>query len=507
MTTSISNSLAEKQAQELPLKASEAGHSAPGFARPVRVVHTVASRFVVLMLCLALILTTLAYGTVHYWTLAIFQASASLVIFFWAVDAWRSRTLRISREPLQWPLLVFCLLALIQLLPLGSQPLAAAPGLETSRTLSLDPYSTRLILVQLIALFIYFAAALVFIDSPRRLRVVTQTIIIFSFALAIFGLIQSFVSPTRIYGIKELGQSTSFGPFVNRHHFAAYMEMAVGLTAGLLLSGGIQSEKRLLYIFAAVLMAVALVMTNSRGGIISLVAETIFIFTITGVRSSRRQRNDTGEKTKSSRARSLMLRAALAFVLLLSVFSAVVFFGGEEALSRFIGTVNAQDPTTGRAHFWRGTLGIIRDHPLIGSGLGSFGVAYTLYDTRNGTFRLEQAHNDYLQVLSDAGIVGAVLALSFMVILFRKGFTRMESDDPFRRGVATGALVGCFAVLVHSFFDFTLHTAANSLLFLTLSALATVNGSVEKAGHSKRRRRHRQHRSSSSSSASEAAAA
>jgi hypothetical protein len=77
----------------------------------------------------------------------------------------------------------------------------------------------------------------------------------------------------------------------------------------------------------------------------------------------------------------------------------------------------------------------------------------------------------------------------------------MESDDPFRRGVATGALVGCFAVLVHSFFDFTLHTAANSLLFLTLAALATINGNVEEAGHVKRRRRHRRHRSSSTSEA------
>jgi hypothetical protein len=45
--------------------------------------------------------------------------------------------------------------------------------------------------------------------------------------------------------------------------------------------------------------------------------------------------------------------------------------------------------------------------------------------------------------------------------------------------VATGALAGCFAVLIHSFFDFTLHTTANALLFLVLAALATMNGRVE----------------------------
>lgn len=463
--------------------------------------HTVASRFIILILCLALVLSTLAYGTVHYWALALFQASAALIIFFWAVDAWRSRVLRISRNLLQLPLLGICLLGFIQLLPLGSVPLEGAPGVEAARTLSLDPYSTRLILVQLLALFIYFASALVFIDSPRRLRVVTYTIVIFSFALAIFGLTQSFVSPTKIYGIKELGQSTAFGPFINRHHFAAYMEMGIGLTGGLLLSGAIESEKRLLCIFAAAMMAIALVMTNSRGGIISLFAETLFIFSITGLTLGRS--DETGKRERGGRARSLMMRAALALLLLSVIFSAVVFFGGEEVLSRFIGTVNAQDPTTGRAHFWRGTLEIIRNHPLIGTGLGSFGVAYTLYDTRNGMFRLEQAHNDYLQVLSDAGIVGAILAVCFVGLLFRKGFARRETDDPFRRGVATGALVGCFAVLVHSFFDFTLHTTANGLLFLTLAALATLNGNVQEGGHTKRRRhRRRRHQGESHGTAS-----
>src|SRR5207253_1339366 len=123
------------------------------------------SRFIILTLCLALVFSTLAYGTVHYWALGIFQAGASLIIFFWMVDAWRSRVLRLSRNTLQWPLLGFILLGLIQLLPFGSAPSAA---LEAARSISLDPYSTRLILVQLLALLIYFAAALAFIDSPRR---------------------------------------------------------------------------------------------------------------------------------------------------------------------------------------------------------------------------------------------------------------------------------------------------------------------------------------------------
>ena len=189
-----------------------------------------------------------------------------------------------------------------------------------------------------------------------------------------------------------------------------------------------------------------------------------------------------------------MLRAGLVLALLFAMFTAVVFLGGEAGLSRFVGTVSASDPTTGRAHFWKTTLHIIRDNPFIGSGLGSFGVAYTLYDTRNGLLRLEQAHNDYLQVLADAGVVGALLGLAFVFLLFRLALARRETEDRFRRGVATGALAGCFAVLVHSFFDFTLHTTANALLFLVLAAVATLNGRVEETGRRQKRHEETPHR-------------
>jgi O-antigen ligase len=167
----------------------------------------------------------------------------------------------------------------------------------------------------------------------------------------------------------------------------------------------------------------------------------------------------------------------------------VVLLGGEFSIYRFIDSVNTDDPTTGRAHFWAVTLDIIKAHPVIGTGLGAFGVIYTRYDTRNGLFRLEQAHNDYLQVLSDAGIVGGVLALSFVLLLFYKALSRARSRDDFRRGVALAALSGCFAVLVHSFFDFTLHTTSNALLFLVLAAIATIDSRVEDAPPRRRRRK------------------
>jgi len=364
--------------------------------------------------------------------------------------------------------------------------------LPISGTLSFDPYSTRLALVQFATLLIYFAATLVFIDTPHRLHLMVRTIMIFGFVLAIFGLTQSFTSPTKVYWVRELSQSTAFGPFINRHHFAGYMELTIALPLGLLFAGVVDKQKRVLYLFVAGLMGVALVMTTSRGGIISLVAEVVFLAIVTAIwRTQKSERR----KTKSNPLKSVAVRAGMAGALLVGLFFSVLLLGGEFSIYRFIDSVNTDDPTTGRAHFWSVTLDIIKAHPIVGTGLGAFGVIYTRYDSRNGLFRLEQAHNDYLQVLSDAGIIGAVLAFSFVALLFWKAISRARSKDDFRRGVALAALSGCFAVLVHSFFDFTLHTTSNALLFLVMAALATLNGRVEAP-----RRKHRRSSSESSSS-------
>src|SRR4029453_4210453 len=103
--------------------------------------------------------------------------------------------------------------------------------------------STRFILMQVAALLIYFAAVLVFVDTPKRLRLLVRTITIFGFFLAIFGLTQSFTSPTRVYWVRELPQSQAFGPFINRHHFAGYMELTIGLPLGLVFTGSVERDK------------------------------------------------------------------------------------------------------------------------------------------------------------------------------------------------------------------------------------------------------------------------
>src|SRR5204863_2072141 len=124
---------------------------------------------------------------------------------------------------------------------------------------------------------------LIFVDTPHRLRILVRTITIFGFLLAMFGLMQSFTTDgSKVYWFRQLTQSTAFGPFINRHHFAGYMELTLALPVGLLFCGSIETHKRPLYAFAALLMAVSLILTNSRGGMISLVAEVLFVIVVAG---------------------------------------------------------------------------------------------------------------------------------------------------------------------------------------------------------------------------------
>jgi O-antigen ligase len=481
MTTSVSNDEINTVALKTDAVVTSATTPTPSV---YRIRHTLASRYLILIVCIAIVMSTLAFGTVHYWAMALFNLGALTVLTLWVIDGWTLGQLRISRNPLQLPLCGALLLGLIQLLPLRPATTDTIIGMGVARSLSLDPHSTRLVIVQLFTLLVYFAAVLVFIDTPRRLRLIVRTIIIFGFFLAVFGLTQSVTSPTKVYWFRELAQSTAFGPFINRHHFAGYMELTLAFPLGLLLAGAVDREKRLLYLFVAMLMGIALITTASRGGVVSLVAEVLFLVVISGYRQKERARRS---RRKPSKLNSGWARTGLAFGLLIVLFLGVSFFGGDLSLARLIDSVNTNDPTTGRSHFWSVTLNMIKAHPILGTGLGAFGVIYTRFDTRNGFFRLEQAHNDYLQVLSDGGIIGAVLAISFVVLLFLGALRGLESKDDFRRGVAMASLAGCVGVLVHSFFDFTLHTPSNALLFLVLAGLATLNGRVEQVSRGRRR--------------------
>ena len=325
------------------------------------------------------------------------------------------------------------------------------------RLITLDPFATQMTTLHLVMLLVFFSVSLVMIDRAGRIRKMAAVITIFGFAYAFFAILQSVLSPDKIYGIYESRLGSPFGSFVNRHNFAAYIEMTLAVPLGLMFAGAVSRDKRLLYLTAIALMGVALILSGSRGGLVAFVAEVLFLVILSTGRRSRKR---------------MAMRLALSAALLVAIVGGAVFVGGETSLTRMAdSSAQSQDLTSDRAHIWEVTLKVIGQHMPLGAGYGALGVAYTAFDNRSGFERVEQAHNDYLQVAADAGVVGILLGGAFLFFFFRLGLAALRTENTFRRGIGLGAFAGCFAILVHSLFDFVLHTTAVTIFFLTLLTL------------------------------------
>lgn len=441
------------------------------------------SGIIFFLLLAALVFAPVAFGAVDLWASGILTLIAFLIIVLWLFDAWKTGEFSFNTNRLQIPLIGFILIGLIQLLPLRSADIAAGVlSVPAVSSLSLDPYTTRFAVVQLCVYLVFFASCLTFIDNPKRLKKTVLLVIVFGSLMAFFGILQRLANPEGIYGVRPTPYAVPFGSFVNQHHFAAFMEMTIGLTLGLLYNKSTKKDKRLLLAMAVVIMGIALVFTSSRGGILSLFGVIGFVTLISFLRKNTGDEDEDEEIPKSSFQRKFaLIGGGLALVLVL--FGSILLLGGGESLTRGMGFINQSDISNGRSHFWSVTLQIIRDYPILGAGFNAYGVAFTHYDTWNGSLRIEQAHNDYLQIFADAGIFGLACALAFVYFLFKQGLEKInQTTDRYRRGVVIGALAGCFGILLHSFFDFPLRTPSNAFYFLMLTALAVVSvGGVENA--------------------------
>ena len=422
-----------------------------------------------ILLCMIPALSVIVYGAVDAWAMSLLALAAALIVMLWAADAWTSGDLRFSTSSIQLPLIGLILIGLIQLLPFWSSGISPdLISVPAAGTLSMDPYATRFFVIRLIILFVFFAAASAYIDTAGRIRKIVIAIIIFGGVMAFVAILLRLASPDAIYGLRPTPQAISFGSFVNQHHFAAFMELTAGLTLGLLLGGSVKKDRKMLLGIAAFLMVIAVVFTSSRGGLISLIAVITFVVPV----QYFIRKNEVITDERDSRSRLLMAGGAVAAILI--ILGMTFFLGGGDSLLRASGLAqNQADVTSGRLHFWSVAWRIFLANPVLGAGYDAFGVAFSRYDTWNGTFRIEQAHNDYLQILADAGIAGFGCVAAFVFLFFRKSLGVIRnSKNVFGRDAAIGALAGCSGILIHSFFDFPLRTTSNAFFFLLLAVIA-----------------------------------
>lgn len=440
-------------------------------------------KFIFVDLLATAMLSVLAFGAVETWSLAIFELNALLLAVLLALEFVIDSRFDQGRFQISLPVFALLLLGVAQMIPFGSAAPITPPedaGLKdlATRVLSLDPQATREAVVKLLALAIYFVAALHTLRDSSRRRITILTLTIFGFAVSVFAIAQRLTYNGKMYWTRPVSAYIApYGPYGNYNHFAGMVELILPLPLAYLLFARIGDEQRALWAFSVVMMAVATILSLSRGGMLALAAE---LAALSLVNSLLRKRWRSVESFRS-RANGRILAAFAAIVVIV-----MSLWIGYEPLARRFGSIKegaGEYSVVTRVEYWRASWRMFLDHPALGVGLGAFPAVYPSYGRSSAKYeRLEQAHNDYLQLLTDAGLAGAMIGLWFLVEIVRvargqwRGLEKFRSRD---RAALIGGYAAAFGLLVHSFTDFNLQIAANALLFLLVVALATSVGRAE----------------------------
>ena len=437
---------------------------------------------------LALIfIAAIPYGTVEPWWKAAFVCFVFVLWILGTIEDLLSPPRRVLDKQLFMPLFALIGFALLQSLPFGTRSHPAIPQ-QIWNAISADPYQTQFFAAQLLA--ITFAGALLsrYASTDRRIAALVSVIIAVAVASAIFGIVRQTNQLGTGFGLPLLSQGRGYGQFINPNHFALLMEMALGLILGIILGGDRKREGLLVYGAALVLVWTALVLANSRGGLLAMMTQIVaagLLYTVV-VPASKKSRARPKILTVW---RSLPARILLLVVLLAGVVVGTLWIGGDRLATRFedlSGSVSPAETRMGgsRIEIWRATWRMFKANPVSGVGLGGYWAAITAYHDASGSLTPQEAHNDYLELLASGGIVGAALGCWFLIVLGKRIKSNLRSQNLFRRGVRYGAVLGIFGVLVHSLFDFGLHMLVNALVFAALIVIATQGQSEPKSRRS-----------------------
>ncbi len=339
------------------------------------------------------------------------------------------------------------------------------------QTLSYAPRVALAWWVFLLSLYLYFMVLRSLCVERKTLKRVVWVMMGVALCEALYGLIQALVPTLGVLWVDyvQAYMGDARGTFINRNHFAGFIEMVWPLTLGFTVAQGgwgqghtfkkmLASERlnrQALLALGIVVLLLALLFSRSRAGIAGASMGFLTFFLL--VRSGRKG---------MSRYTWLML---VGIVGMLVVYSMAIGIGS--IAERFF-TLSDGDS---RLDFWRDSLSIIKDHPL-GIGLRNYEKVFPVYNVSMlADKRLEYAHNDYLQLLIEAGWIGFIAVLSGFLLFMGKSAYRIRrlnsQKDPMRFFLAAGAFSGLVSLAFHSFFDFNLQIPANCVYFVTLMAI------------------------------------
>jgi O-antigen ligase len=262
--------------------------------------------------------------------------------------------------------------------------------------------------------------------------------------------------------------------------------MGFGLALGAIVWRGLPRERLVIVVGAILILAGAVVLANSRGGMLAVFSQIVFAAVLRlFVSPVKRHSKDEGrlnELTKSLRA-SRLARAALMVLLVATIALGTIWIGGAplsaslEAVPTEVGAPSDKSRwAVRRWDIWPATLKMIKDHPIAGVGFGGFWMAITRYHNASGEMVPQEAHNDYLEFIASGGLIALLIGAWFLYLYMQTVRARLrESSSRFVRAARCGALVGVSGVAVHSVVDFGLHIPANAVLIIGLMVISAVD--------------------------------
>jgi O-antigen ligase len=385
-----------------------------------------------------LMFAVLAFGGGEKWAVLTLEAAASTLVLIWTWSKISSEGFELVFNRLCLPIVVFALIVVAQIV-FG---------------LSAYVYVTKL------ELWKYIAYGCLFLLASQCSRgdayTLMRVLAIFGFLVSLFGLVQYLTYNGRIYWFLESTSPSVFGPYVNHNHYAGLMEMLTP-TALVMALRSIRNWQRVSWGLAGMLMAATIFVSISRGGMIAFVVELVCLaIYFVGVRSSR--------------------RAAFALAAICLFIVSFLVWIDDGSLAKRLYTL--QDPlhnadVISRLTVAQDGLRMVPVHPFVGWGLGVFPIVYPQFRSFASGLLMNEAHNDYLQVLIETGVLGFACVIWFIVALYWTGFRNLRATSSSDVTTTLGALVGCTGILVHSFSDFNLHVPANAALFFLLCGIAS----------------------------------
>ena len=460
--------------------ADRVGSRIAGLSRCFIVPHLPVFRLLVAVVLIA----PLPFGSYPDWAWAILAGCTGVLLLAWGglVTTGRATVVRLPWR-LWWAMAPFALAmlwAIFQILPHSPVSLhhpvwrSTAEVLGTSHTgsISLDPVAGRESLVRIAAYAGIFWLSLQLGRDSDRARSVLTAVAVGAAAYALYGLVVDLSGANAILWLDKTAYlDVVTATFVNRNSFATFAGLGLLCTTAMLTqrlrrawrgaSGPRERARRLIgegYARSGILLggwvvlAVALLLTESRGGAAASVLALLIFFASLALRRGISRWS-----------------LALGVLVLVLAGTAVLDMSGKGLERRLWATAN--DWQT-RAEIHERTGKAILDAPVLGTGLGTFAAVYRLYRTGRIGPGVKRAHNDYLEIALELGVPAAASFLASLVALAlvcADGALRRRRDPELpAAGLAACALVGA-----HSLVDFSLQIPAVAATFALVLGAAT----------------------------------